>query len=167
MPVKLHELATRSESKQQEVDAMVMATAVDAKIRAVGSAVNEGATLNDALAEGASVRAEVLDSTPIAFEVDPKVMYPAMIKHILAVLNGQEQMTSSREAQYRTRAARLPQAVWDNALQPASGFAPGSPERVNRAEALEIARLWFTTLMKEKYGRVYLHILAGDYHFQL
>lgn len=104
------------------------------------------------------------------FEVDPSVMFPATIVRIQDVLLtgvvpielmdrkpvfGVNPLAAAE--QLILRAKNVPQFSWEHALAhkrdcPALAMA-------DRAEALEVARLWFTQAMQVKEGQVILHIL--------
>lgn len=67
---------------------------------------------------------------------------------------------------YLSAARRVPEAAWSDALMPRSHFAEAETERIAaRAEALEVARRWFTRSLHLAFGggRINLHITtAGD-----
>lgn len=94
----------------------------------------------------------------------PGVFYPAMIQHIQETLAGQDlpaELIDIRvrpdvdpclaARRYRNWARRIPGRAWEDALRPlADVFSQGwNGERLlQRAEALECARLWFTRALK-------------------
>ena len=60
------------------------------------------------------------------------------------------------------RALEVPAQSWDHALEPGDNYPPKA--RANRAEALEVARLWFTEELHQKldYAPMGLHILRDE-----
>lgn len=111
---------------------------------------------------------ERADSVPW-YATQPAVMYPATIARIGEVIASGEMppelvgssnpeadpMAAARE--YRLQARRLPAEAWKLAAAP----APSDPEKRRvRAEALELARKWFTRALKLAVGKsLGLHIL--------
>jgi len=108
------------------------------------------------------------------FEIEPSVMYPATIDRIVDVLAfgkvplelmdlhavfGVNPLAAAE--QLITRARKVPAWSWQDALAPKDEVGPG-PRIADRAEALEIARLWFTQAMQVKEGKVILHILRDE-----
>ncbi len=83
------------------------------------------------------------------FVVRPSALYPAMLLHIQATLASQVRPPGALGVYY-DRAAALPPDVW--------ALAPDQPQR---AEALDICRLWFTELLHARWGHapIGLHIL--------
>jgi hypothetical protein len=69
---------------------------------------------------------------------------------------------------YLPKAMTLPKDAWEAALAPASD-AMASEQREARAEALELARMWFTELLHVsiEYKPMSIQILAGDYTYRL
>lgn len=104
------------------------------------------------------------------FDIDPALMFPATVGRIVEVLEsgivpielmdrkpvfGINPLAAAE--QLILRAKRLPTFAWEHALAHKSKCA--EPARPDRAEALEVARLWFTQAMQVKEGVVILHIL--------
>lgn len=111
------------------------------------------------------------------YQVEPGEMYPAMLDHIEAVLAGEDpyENVMARSAGdvrlYHSQAQRLDSQAWGLARVPRDDFddAADVEDLMLRGEALEIARLWFTALMRQaiRYRPLGLHILAGDGSWRL
>ena len=89
---------------------------------------------------------EMVKSTPgeedqLSFTIDPNVLYPLSIQHIRETLAAHGKQTGVM-AGYLSTASMLPDRVWSLALTPANRVE--WPDRALRAQALELARLWFT-----------------------
>jgi len=69
---------------------------------------------------------------------------------------------------YLPKALSLPEDAWESALSSASDDMPAE-QRSARAEALEVARAWFTELLHVsiEYKPMSIQILAGDYTYRL
>lgn len=94
-----------------------------------------------------------------AYVVDPEMLYPETVNHILSVL-GIGTIPAGALRQYYLEAQRLNLSAWDLALTPLE--ACPAAQRIDRAQALELARLWFTELLHEAHGGpVLVHILAN------
>jgi hypothetical protein len=107
--------------------------------------------------------------------ISPAMFYPAMIKHIRASLESQDLPAElvDREVnpevdpglaarRYRNWARRITPQAWNDALQPPN-LNLGERRAIERAEALECARLWFTRALKNhESGPVHIRILRDD-----
>lgn len=91
------------------------------------------------------------DQGYVWYAVDPNEMYPETMEHILGVLSSAEprNQVTTNLLQYTFRAMALSAAepsAWGWALQPRASFTDARMIGM-RAEALEIARLWFTEML--------------------
>ena len=83
------------------------------------------------------------------FDIDPAKMYPATIAHIVGVLEKQAMPDGALQQEY-PKAAALPAAAWEAALVSKDEC---TPEEIGvRAEALQIARRWFTEMLHRAVG---------------
>lgn len=80
------------------------------------------------------------------FNVDPATMYPAMIEFVQAQLAEGKQGDGIIRSQYYPAAQALPAEAWALALMPRDEVTRKADIEA-RANALEIARLWFTELL--------------------
>jgi hypothetical protein len=106
------------------------------------------------------------------YEVVPKKVYPATIKEITRRLALEEPPARFVQAggeirdnplrDLFIRAGALPPQAWDHALAARENFPPRAREA--RAEALEIARLWFTEVLHQQidYAPLGVHILKDE-----
>ena len=101
----------------------------------------------------------------INFWVDGDRMYPDMIDHIQEILfmgaRGRDFLDKAGytgtaiEKQYWRQAGRLPPSVWQMAKEaPVENMNPEHRQR--RAEALTLARLWFTEMLHHAVNYEYL-----------
>lgn len=93
------------------------------------------------------------------FAVDPDALYPATLAHVAGALE-------------HPRPAEPLGQLWDRGKKVgAKAFADapaGKPGDPARAEALEVARLWFTEMLHQAVGRpLGLHIAKGDGRWRL
>lgn len=97
------------------------------------------------------------------FEITPSVAYPRMIEYIRNVLSGYEYVPANY-FNLKNMAAQVTDAGWKFALSSANIDLSvlNDGERSQRAQALEIARLWLTELLHQSVGQqgMYLHIAA-------
>ena len=88
------------------------------------------------------------------FRVDPDQLYPAALTHVAGAL------AQPRPAEPLGQLWDRGQAVGVQAFQEAPLGRPGS---LPRAEALEVARLWFTEMLHQAAGApIGVHILKGS-----
>jgi hypothetical protein len=83
------------------------------------------------------------------FDIDPNKMYPATVAHIVGVLDKQAQPDGALQQEY-VKALALPAEAWAVALASKADCAPELVEA--RAEALTIARRWFTEILQSAVG---------------
>lgn len=113
------------------------------------------------------------DESRVYYAVRPDEMYPAMIEYIVGVLEGEIDPFDGVLAKaaddvtfYKCLATRLDRRVWSLALTPLDQV--GAADWELRAQALEIARCWFTALLKSLDSRpLGVHILAGSGAYRL
>jgi hypothetical protein len=89
------------------------------------------------------------------FEIVPDDLYPQTIQFIVDTLKKQAGVGEGLRQLYN-RAALLPKTAWAVALKPGAGFSPNL--RKVRAEALTIARLWFTEMLHASIGHTPMHL---------
>lgn len=97
----------------------------------------------------------------LGFVVEPGEMYPAAIAHICQRLEVQARPGGTLTVLY-DQASQLPAEAWEWALRPLAACPDGA--RGARAEALEIARLWFTETLHQAVSQqaIGLHILKDE-----
>ncbi len=89
------------------------------------------------------------------YAIEPGKMYPAMIAEIQDVLATGRAVPASL-ALHRNEAQALPEFAWGLALKPRSEFNGPEPAVTDllklRAEALNVARRWFTEMLHTAIG---------------
>lgn len=109
------------------------------------------------------------------YAVDPAVMYPAVIERIRQVIDEEivppelvdalDSLTpgidpTAAALRIVNRCKKVSSAAWGNALKPRSDFgSASSKDVVERAEALECARAYFTRALKKQVSPLGIHIL--------
>lgn len=106
-------------------------------------------------------RPEKRDDGRLGFVVEPGEMYPATVDHIVTRLKVQARPGGALTVLY-DQASQLPVEAWQWALRPLADCPAGAREA--RAEALEIARLWFTETLHQAVSQqaIGLHILKDE-----
>jgi hypothetical protein len=104
--------------------------------------------------------------------VAPKDLYSKTVAHIKAVLKEGKaparyidvggEIRQNPLVELYGRAVRVPEQSWDHALEPGDNYPPKA--RTNRAEALEVARLWFKEVLHQQidYKPLGLHITKDE-----
>mgnify|MGYP001818927467 CR=1 FL=1 len=101
---------------------------------------------------------------PRVFEVVPGIMYPAMVRHVVANLKKDPPNDGLRR--YYAMAKRIQGKAgyaWESALVSRERCSSDVQVRY-RAEALETCRLWFTKMLHQAVNEVpmVVHILGDD-----
>lgn len=102
---------------------------------------------------------DVSEDGYVQAEVDPADLYPATIAHIRDRLATSSIPDGALRQEYDA-ARRVPDAAWDAALSPGAG----NPDR---ADALEIARRWFTEVLHQAVGRPMRLRITRDLTYKL
>ena len=113
------------------------------------------------------------DHSRVYYAVDPDQMYPAMIDYIQDVVEGEVDALEGVNAHgardvrfYLGQARRFDPKAWTLARRPVHQVKRG--ERELRGQALEIARLWYTALLRSLSRKpLGLHILKGSGAYRL
>jgi len=98
-----------------------------------------------------------------SFEVDTDRMYPEVIKEIYTRLKEKDMPEDKGLALYYRSAKKIDDSAWTWALQKKESTPV--EKRGMRAEALELARLWFTKEIRLDIGEdkaLYLHLTKSD-----
>ena len=100
------------------------------------------------------------DDDRVGFEVEPREMYPEAIAHVVEATGGPR--PGGVLGTYWDRAKQLPPAAWELALRTRDEC--DAEQLAARAEALEIARLWFTEMLHAAINHkpMGLHILKDE-----
>ena len=80
------------------------------------------------------------------YKVEPGKMYPAMIEFIVEQLDNENEGDGIIRSQYYPAARSLPPNSWELALVPRQEVTKQT-DLALRAQALELARIWFTELL--------------------
>jgi hypothetical protein len=155
----------RQEQLDEEYERAAHAAAAAAAGRAVLSAKQREIAERDAQA----ARNATFARKPHAYTVQADELYPAMLDMIEDVLAGTLDRHPSVLHLY-LRAKDLVQAspqALEWARRGRDEFDDGDVELGPRAEALEIARLWFTRMLKSEVKPLVLRIIPGDFRFKL
>lgn len=99
-----------------------------------------------------SARARDLVVAEVGFEVDPRLMYPAMLDFLRAAADG-DRPYPPEVARHVAQAAAAPADAWDLARRDGDPDDLTGHQRAARAALLEVARLAFTALLKHREGR--------------
>jgi len=99
-----------------------------------------------------------------SYDVSPSDLYPATIGYIKRCLAGLEELPPCVERFMLTLKSIQPKQ-WELALTPKDEVA--DEDRNQRVQALELARLVFTAMLREESGPIHLHILADDGSYAL
>ena len=104
---------------------------------------------------------ELTDDGYVSVRVEPHKIYPPTIAHIMGVLESASPPDGALRQEYDAALA-LPDEAWDYALAGAE-TADIDNARELRAQALEIARRWFTEMLHRAVGApMHLHILRDE-----
>lgn len=116
------------------------------RLQILGQAVEEGKSLDEArlLADEVSLREKA--NIYNWYNVTPAEMYPAIIAHIQKAFEAYDQSDGIIRSQYYPAALALPDRAWQLALTPRDEVTKQANIDL-RAEALELARVWFTELL--------------------
>lgn len=165
MSFNVFEIVQKDREAQADIDARWPEHVNQHVAQTIGKGILAGMTIEAAQEEGDKVRLELEAAKPSAYKIDGTILYPSMVSHIRKVLAGEEELPSAGVALYRSRAKTLMEQdadAFEMALTPRAAWEDGHEDLVPRSEALEICRLWFTRLLKEKVGYLYLHITDQD-----
>lgn len=106
----------------------------------------------------------VTEIAPCDFEIEPGVLYPAAVEHIKECLAQNIRGDGVIKDVYFPQAQALPAEAFALALTPRGDVDAGDLE--TRAQALELARVWFTEMLHRAVGgdgtQMRLHILKDE-----
>jgi len=150
--VDMDEARTEQDRRALEV------RAANARAEAIAREIDRGAAPEVAQAAGDEERERVLAQPYTWYETEPHRMYPPTIAHILEQLQTKDRPGDRALRRFYDEARRMPAEAWLYALEP---YSPGASEAylLARAQALELARKWFSRELTLATGtRVGLHI---------